>query len=263
MDPRGFVNGDNYADIIPNGSMTYARQLNAVMRFSLYYAAAVSLARLSPESFVVPLAAAVVTYLLYEGCRPLEKAAMMRGGGLGGAGGGLDGGAGPDACVPATPYGICKPPKAGEDGSKSRGWLKAAAMGGAGGSAAGGWAGGGWAGGGASSCIRSTRDNPFMNQPPLDPEMFSKESCDPLRSEVKRQMRDNFQRDLFRDTDDLFERGNSERQFFTMPSNQPEDQTEFAKWIYGGENMGGRATKPPWKSGEPHPSGSGRACGYW
>ncbi len=58
-------------------------------------------------------------------------------------------------------------------------------------------------------------------------------------------MRDKFQRNLFRDTGDLFKRGNSERQFNTLPSNQPEDQTAFAQWIYGDVRRGGKTSRPP------------------
>jgi hypothetical protein len=209
-DPRGLVTAVNYLAIIPSGSMTYAEQLNAVLRLTLYYAAAVALIRLRPESFVLPLGAALVTYLLYEG----------------------SGGSRAAAARPAPP---ARPPAPGEPAKAcAHGWQ--APLGGAA------------AEGGA--CLRPTKHNPFMNQLPLDPTPFDPAACDPLDPGVRKGMRDGFQRCLFRDTSDLFERGNSERQFFTMPSNQPEDQTAFAEWVYGDARRGGRATKPPLEATE-------------
>ena len=42
-----------------------------------------------------------------------------------------------------------------------------------------------------------------------------------------------FNDSLIRDVDDLFERFNSQRQFYTVPGNSiPNDQDTFAKWLY-------------------------------
>ena len=203
-DPQGFVTRENFLAIVPTGSMSYAQQLNAVMRFSLYYAAAVAAVRMRPESFVLPLAVALVSYLLFEGAGGARGEALRAA-----------------AAETATFSSDGSPVEDGDFGG-----------------------GDPWDGSGGS-CLRPTKNNPFMNQLPLDPTPFEPPSCDPLQPAVKRQMREKFQRDLFRDTSDLFERGNSERQFFTMPSNQPEDQTAFAEWIYGDTRRGGKATRPP------------------
>lgn len=205
-DPRGFLTRDNFLAIVPTGSMTYAQQLNAVMRFSFFYAAAVAAVRMRPESFVLPLAVALITYLLYEGSGGARGQALRAAA----------------AAESMAAFSSDGSPIAGGDFGDGDPWD-----------------------GNGGSCLRPTKHNPFMNQLPLDPTPFEPPSCDPLHPAVKRLMREKFQRDLFRDTSDLFERGNSERQFFTMPSNMPEDQTAFAEWVYGDTRRGGKATKPP------------------
>jgi len=83
-------------------------------------------------------------------------------------------------------------------------------------------------------CRKPTKDNPFMNVPVHD---FVKGEDDipacEQTEEIKREINDNFYKDLYRNQDDLFEKKNSERQFFTMPSTTtPNDQIAFAKWCY-------------------------------
>ena len=57
-------------------------------------------------------------------------------------------------------------------------------------------------------------------------------ACDP--EEKKDEMLDFYNENLYRNVEDLFERKNSERQFYTLPTTTiPNDQTAFAKWLYG------------------------------
>ena len=43
----------------------------------------------------------------------------------------------------------------------------------------------------------------------------------------------NFNHNLFRDVDELWERANSQRQFYTIPNTAiPNNQKEFANWLY-------------------------------
>lgn len=186
-DPGALVRGDAPLRIFPRPWMSLEQQVNSVMRLTLYYAVIVFAIRGRPEGLVLPIAAAVVSYFVYE----------------------LGSVSGESADYP--PRG----PGAGE----------------------------GFAPGPA--CVRPTADNPFMNQPALEPSPFSAVPCDPLSPRVAADMRRSFRSDLFQDTSDLFERGSSERQFFTMPSNQPEDQTAFAEWIFGDSRRGGRPSRPP------------------
>ena len=57
--------------------------------------------------------------------------------------------------------------------------------------------------------------------------------CLSTDKEIKKEIDTQFNYNNFRDVDDLFVRGNSQRQFYTMPSTTiPNDQDGFAKWLY-------------------------------
>ena len=85
-----------------------------------------------------------------------------------------------------------------------------------------------------NTCRRPTNDNPFMNlniteynngDPPV--------ACNADDDEIKDDMTVKFNHELFRDVDELWERANSQRQFYTMPNHGvPNNQIEFAKWLY-------------------------------
>jgi len=88
-----------------------------------------------------------------------------------------------------------------------------------------------------NTCRKSTMDNPMMNpnitefgnnnDPPA--------ACNADDDEIKESIKVNFNHQLFRDVDELWERENSQRQFYTMPNTAiPNNQTEFANWLYGG-----------------------------
>ncbi|AYV82178.1 MAG: hypothetical protein Homavirus13_7 [Homavirus sp.] len=85
-----------------------------------------------------------------------------------------------------------------------------------------------------NTCRKPTKDNPFMN-----PDVTEYNNGDPPAAcnadddDIKDDMRLNFNHDLFRDVDDLWERKNSQRQFYTMPNTAvPNQQQEFAEWLY-------------------------------
>lgn len=82
---------------------------------------------------------------------------------------------------------------------------------------------------------KPTPDNPFMNPILTD---YNNES-DPRPAnvdddEIKNEIRQSFNKDLFRDLSDLFDVKNAERIFYTVPGGSiPNDQDAFAKWCYG------------------------------
>jgi hypothetical protein len=84
-------------------------------------------------------------------------------------------------------------------------------------------------------CRQPTKENPFMN--PLlndittNPEI-SPVACNVDDEDVQDKMNDCFNEDLYRDVGDLFERHNSQRQFYTVPQLYPNDQKSFAEWLY-------------------------------
>jgi hypothetical protein len=89
-------------------------------------------------------------------------------------------------------------------------------------------------------CVRPTLDNPFMNVTMKDYMNIKDNSiverdpaCDISDPEIKKEIEENFNNNLYRDVDDVFGKMNSQRQFYTMPSTTiPNKQDEFAKWLY-------------------------------
>lgn len=87
-----------------------------------------------------------------------------------------------------------------------------------------------------NTCRRPTRDNPMMNtiitdfnNPDVPPA-----ACNADDNDISDEARVTFNQDLFRDVDDLWEKKNSQRQFYTVPNTAvPNNQKEFAMWLYG------------------------------
>lgn len=91
----------------------------------------------------------------------------------------------------------------------------------------------------SKKCQEPTKDNPYMNISVND--MISNpdrlEACDEEDSEIKEKVNENYHNDLYRNANDIYERGNSKRQFYTMPNTKiPNDQKGFAEWLFKTEN---------------------------
>lgn len=78
-----------------------------------------------------------------------------------------------------------------------------------------------------------TKDNPFMNvlmneyaeNPTRNPAVYNKQ--------VKQQINDYFNENLYRSIDDIYQKNASDRQYYTMPNTMiPNDQEKFANWLY-------------------------------
>ena len=89
-------------------------------------------------------------------------------------------------------------------------------------------------------CKLPTKDNPFMNPvlsnvslEPDDPQI----ACNSDDDAIKDKMTKCFDENLYRDVEDLFDRENSQRQFYTVPQQNPNDQTSFANWCYKSDNI--------------------------
>lgn len=80
------------------------------------------------------------------------------------------------------------------------------------------------------TCRRPTDDNPFANPMPGDP-MDSPPAC--LYDEVKDDIKQKFERGLYKNMNDIFDTENSRRQFYTIPNTKfPNEQTKFAKYLF-------------------------------
>lgn len=92
-----------------------------------------------------------------------------------------------------------------------------------------------------SVCRKPSMDNPFMNPllkditlNPNDPEPVA---CNADDEQIKEKIVDCYNEDLYRDVGDLYERYNSQRQFYTVPHMYPNDQQSFAEWCYKDDNI--------------------------
>jgi hypothetical protein len=89
--------------------------------------------------------------------------------------------------------------------------------------------------------VRPTIDNPFMN-PSIDD--YAKNTDRPAAKtyyedtkeaeDIRNAVKDSFEFNLYREVDDVYEKNNSDRQFYTMPNTQiPTAQEEYLEFLYG------------------------------
>lgn len=85
-----------------------------------------------------------------------------------------------------------------------------------------------------NTCRKPSVDNPYMNPRITDYNTFDPPAaCNAYDDDIKDDTTVNFNHNLFRDVDELWERHNSQRQFYTIPNTAiPNNQTEFANWLY-------------------------------
>lgn len=86
-----------------------------------------------------------------------------------------------------------------------------------------------------SVCQPPVNGNPFMNVTMADlmDNRTRPAACIATDAKVDEKINEIFNYNLFRDVDDVFNRNNNQRQFYTMPSTTiPNDQTSFANWLY-------------------------------
>ena len=81
---------------------------------------------------------------------------------------------------------------------------------------------------------KPTVNNPFMNINLIsDNKDRSKAEPSWNNKNIKKDIEQNFNNNLYRDVSDLYGKSNSQRQYYTTPSTTiPNDQTAFAKWCY-------------------------------
>ncbi len=86
-----------------------------------------------------------------------------------------------------------------------------------------------------STCRKPTADNPYANivfSDYLDAGNVAS-PCNVDDDELPKKSLELYNSTIFRNVDDVFERENSQRLFYTLPVNTiPNKQTEFARWLY-------------------------------
>lgn len=87
-----------------------------------------------------------------------------------------------------------------------------------------------------SICVRPTVDNPFMNvlQSDYDEAAKRPQACNVLNEKIQERVENNFNKKIFRDSSDIYNKMSSQREFYTMPNTTiPNDQESFAEFLYG------------------------------
>jgi hypothetical protein len=89
-------------------------------------------------------------------------------------------------------------------------------------------------------CSPSTSDNPYSNATvgALLGDEGRAPACSYDSPGVAKDIRKNFNKGLFRNLDDVYEKENSQRQFYTMPSTtSAPDTIAFAQFAYGSRGL--------------------------
>lgn len=68
-DPRGFISADRLLIFVPVKNMTLAEQLNATLRFTLYFTILMLLVGRNSLFLLFPVVAAAITYMMYTSAR--------------------------------------------------------------------------------------------------------------------------------------------------------------------------------------------------
>jgi len=83
-------------------------------------------------------------------------------------------------------------------------------------------------------CTKPTINNPFMNINTITDKRNKPAACPYYDNEdTAAQVEKKFEYNLYREVSDLYNKRNSQRQYYTVPSTTiPNEQTAFAKWLY-------------------------------
>lgn len=83
-------------------------------------------------------------------------------------------------------------------------------------------------------CVKPTYDNPFMNYNILVDDTKREPACKSYdNEEIKEEIENDFNLNLYKNVGDIFNRNNSQREYYTMPVTQSyNNQKDFANWLY-------------------------------
>lgn len=201
-DPRSFVEPDHLIRFFPIRRMTYAEQLNAILRFTIYFTLIVIITGRSTAMIFLPIGTALLTFLMYKS-QNLEGLGeeIMRSD---------DTVTSDDTSAKTTTKTTRKESSLTHNATKIK----------------------------KKQCQDPTKENPFMNV--LMNEYVDRpkrpKACDIQDTRVKEKAERLFTKansGLVRESDDVYHRKASSRQFVTNPiTSIPNDQTNFAKWLY-------------------------------
>jgi hypothetical protein len=194
QDPSILFRENALANFFPSGKLTITENLNAVVRLTFYLGIILSLYSRSAFYLWIPVCGLIITYLIFH-FYPNKQELFKDA-----------------ACAPCSPENLL------EKKRRTHHQLDREI---------------------ARQCVRPTVDNPFMNFNYITDSYHRPPGCRAWidntnqTREVKKEVKDSFNYNLYRDVGDLYGKRNSQREFFTMPwTTWPNDQTSFAKWLY-------------------------------
>lgn len=94
-------------------------------------------------------------------------------------------------------------------------------------------------------CREPTLENPFMNPniTEYNTDFSPPAACNAEDEDIKDNIKVNFDHNLFRDVDEVWERENSQRQFYTLPNTGiPDNRDGFQRWLWGDYPSGKEGT---------------------
>jgi hypothetical protein len=86
-----------------------------------------------------------------------------------------------------------------------------------------------------TKCIKPTQSNPFMNPNILTIKEGNENynACSIGNERIKDSMNDFFNNNVFRETDDIYDKSLLDRQFYTVPSTTiPNNREQLGEWLY-------------------------------
>lgn len=177
-DLGNFMTHDRYKKFFPSPTMTFAEQLNSLMRLAIYFALIMFFVKRDPNIFLAPLITAASSFVLYsmDQKNKLNEKNTLEKMGL----------------------------------RQQRGQV----------------------------CQEPTKDNPFMNVLISDyKERPQRPKACRFEGHIKNEVAKNFENNLYRDVDDIYQKNSSDRQYYTMPGTSiPNESVNFANWLYGNVN---------------------------
>jgi hypothetical protein len=157
---------DSITQFIPNGEMSYEEQLNAMVRFAIYFAALWFFYAMNYNVFYIPIFVMLFTFLVYAPMKQKSNEGFQA-----------------------------------EEKEQHE------------------------------ECTKPTINNPFMNVMLTD--YVDNPNRGPACENVEEKVKEGFEYNLYKDVDDVWERNNSQRQYYTNPATTiPNDVESFANWCY-------------------------------
>lgn len=176
-DLQHFCTEQNYAQFFPAKGMSFAEQLNSLMRLSIYFSILVFLLKKDTHIFFVPIFMGGFTYFLYtiDSNNKLNEQSFL------------------------DSKELYKDKNTDE------------------------------------ICSKPSENNPFMNV--LMNEYVQNpnknKACNLSRTDVKKKTKKFFDKNLYRDVDDIFQKNASDRNYYTTPiTTIPSDQDAYLKFLY-------------------------------